>query len=120
MTTEETQGIALEAAKAAADKKARDIVVLDIHDLTPMADYFVICSANSGTQMEAISKSVRDKMYGVGVSCRGTEGLDEAKWVLMDFGDIVVHVFRPEEREFYHLERLWGDAHVIAFAEPDE
>ncbi len=115
MTIQQPHDIAIEAAKAAADKKAKEIVVLDIHELTPMADYFVICSANSSTQMEAISKSVRDKLYDKGIQCRGTEGLEEARWVLMDFGDIVVHVFRPEDREFYHLERLWGDAHVIQF-----
>jgi ribosome-associated protein len=107
--------LALEAAMAAADKKARDIVILDIHDLTPMADYFVICSANSGTQVDAVARAVRDRLQSLGMQCRGMEGLDEAKWVLMDFGDVVVHVFRPEEREFYHLERLWGDARQIPF-----
>jgi ribosome-associated protein len=107
--------IALQAASAASDKKARDIVVLDIHELTPMADYFVICTANSGPQMEAIARAVRDKMTELGLRCRGTEGLDEARWVLMDFGDLVVHVFRQEERDFYHIERLWGDARNVPF-----
>lgn len=107
--------IALEAANAAADKKAKDILVLDIQELTPMADYFVICSANSGTQVEAVARAVTDKLESLGLRCKGTEGMDEARWVLMDFGDVVVHVFRPEEREFYHLERLWGDAHQIPF-----
>jgi ribosome-associated protein len=107
--------LALEAAAAAADKKAKDIVVLDIHELTPMADYFVICSANSGSQLEAVAHSVRDRLESLGMRCKGTEGMDEARWVLLDFGDIVVHVFRPEEREFYHLERLWGDARTIPF-----
>lgn len=108
--------LALQAAEAAADKRAKDIVVLDIHELTPMADYFVICSANSGPQMEAVVKSVREKMTSFGLRCRATEGLDEARWVLMDFGDLVVHLFRQEERDFYHLERLWGDARFIPFA----
>ncbi|SFU93988.1 ribosome silencing factor [Alicyclobacillus macrosporangiidus] len=113
--THSVDHIALEAASAAADKKAKDIVVLDIHDLTPVADYFVICSANSGTQVEAVARAVTDKMAQLGVPCRGTEGMDEARWVLLDFGDVVVHVFRPEEREFYHLERLWGDARQVPF-----
>lgn len=107
--------IAIQAAEAAADKKARDIVILDIHELTPMADYFVICSANSGPQMEAVAKSIRDKLVELGLRIRGSEGLDEAKWVLMDFGDLVVHVFRQEERDFYNIERLWGDARSVPF-----
>ncbi|MBX6351838.1 MAG: ribosome silencing factor [Thermoflavifilum sp.] len=110
--------VALQAAAAAADKKAKDIVVLDIHELTPVADYFVICSAQSGTQLEAVARAVRDKMDELGVRCRGVEGLEEARWVLLDFGDVVVHVFRQEEREFYHLERLWGDAKQIPFPAP--
>ncbi|MCL6636983.1 MAG: ribosome silencing factor [Alicyclobacillus sp.] len=111
--THSGEELALQAANAAADKKARDILVLDIQELTPLADYFVICSANSGTQVEAVAHAVRDKMESLGVPCRGTEGMDEARWVLMDFGDVVVHVFRPEERDFYHLERLWGDAKEV-------
>ncbi|GGJ12080.1 ribosomal silencing factor RsfS [Alicyclobacillus cellulosilyticus] len=107
--------LALQAAQAAAGKKAEDILVLDIRDLTPIADYFVICSANSGPQIEAVAHAVKDRMEELGVPCRGTEGLDEARWVLLDFGDLVVHVFRPEEREFYHLERLWGDGRAVPF-----
>lgn len=108
--------LATAAANAAADKKAQDIVVLDIHDLTPMADFFIICSANSGTQVEAVTRAVRDKLAELGVPCKGAEGMQEAKWVLLDFGNLVVHVFRPEERTFYHLERLWGDAHSVPFS----
>lgn len=107
--------IAVQAAAAAADKKARDILVLDIHELTPIADCFVICSANSGTQIEAVAKAVRDRLGEIGIACKGTEGLDDARWVLLDFGDLVVHVFREEDRDFYHLERLWGDARQIPF-----
>lgn len=107
--------LALQAASAAADKKAKDILVLDIQSLTPMADYFVICSANSGTQVEAVARAVRDRMGDLGVPCKTTEGLEEARWVLLDFGDLVVHIFRPEERDFYHLERLWGDGRQVPF-----
>ncbi len=110
--------LAVMAADAASDKKARDIVILDIRELTPMADYFVICSANSGPQMEAVSRAVRDKLAMLGVRCRGVEGLNEARWVLMDFGDLVVHLFRQEERDFYHLERLWGDGRVVPYEAP--
>ena len=107
--------LALKAASAATDKKAKDVLVLDIQSLTPMADYFVICSANSGTQVEAVARAVKEKMGELGIACKSTEGLAEARWVLLDFGDLVVHVFRPEEREFYHLERLWGDARQVPF-----
>lgn len=113
--TQSVNELVMKAAAAAADKKAKDILVLDIQELTPMADYFVICSANSGPQVEAVSKAVKDKLGEFGISCKGTEGMDEARWVLLDFGDIVVHVFRPEDREFYHLERLWGEATPIPF-----
>lgn len=106
---------ALQAATAAADKKAKDILVLDIQELTPMADYFVICSANSGAQVEAVARAVTDKLESLGLRCKATEGMSEARWVLMDFGDVIVHVFRPEDREFYHLERLWGDAQTVPF-----
>lgn len=113
--TQDINHLAILAANAAADKKAKDIMVLDIQDLTPMADYFVICSATSNTQVQAVARAVRDKLGEHGIACKGTEGADEARWVLLDFGDLVVHVFRPEEREFYHLERLWGDARTVPF-----
>jgi ribosome-associated protein len=109
--------LALDAASAAADKKAKNIVILNIHELTPMADYFVICSANSGTQIDAIAQSVEERLESLGIVCKGIEGKDESRWVLMDFGDIIVHIFRPEEREFYNLERLWGDAKQLPFSE---
>jgi len=105
--------IARRAATACLDKKATDVVVMNVQELTPVADYFVICSASSRPQVEAVARAVRDDLAELGVTCRGIEGLDEARWVLLDFGDVVVHVFRPEEREVYHLERLWGDAEWI-------
>ncbi|QQE77359.1 ribosome silencing factor [Alicyclobacillus sp. SO9] len=111
-----SQELAKEAAGAADDKKAQNIIILDVHHLTPVADCFVICSANSGTQVEAVSKAVREKMEAAGTPCHATEGLAEARWVLMDFGDVVVHVFRREEREFYNLERLWGDAVEVPYS----
>jgi ribosome-associated protein len=107
--------LATEAATAAADKKAKDIKILDITALTPMADCFMICSANSSTQIEAVARAVEEKVNGLGISCKAREGLTDARWVLLDFGDLVVHVFRPEEREFYNLERLWGDAVEVPF-----
>ncbi len=98
------------AASAAEDKKARDVVILDIRSLSVIADYFIICSANSRIQVQAIVDAIKDKLEEQGLSCKGVEGKDEAKWVLIDFGDVVIHVFQEEERNFFGLERLWGDA----------
>lgn len=107
--------LATQAATAASDKKAKDIKILDLTGLTPMADCFLICSANSTTQVEAVSRAIEEKVEQLGVPCKAREGWTEARWVLLDFGDLVVHVFRPEEREFYNLERLWGDAVEVPF-----
>ena len=112
--TERVLELARFAADAAADKKASDVVVLDIRSLTVVADYFIICSGNSNTQVQAIAKNVRDKMEKRGVHMKSMEGYDEARWVLLDFGDMVIHVFRQEEREFYNLERVWGDAQQLS------
>ena len=98
------------AADAAEGRKARDVVVLDIRGLSVIADYFIICSANSRIQVQAIADAVKEKLEERGLRCRGVEGKDEAKWILIDFGDVVVHVFLEEERAFFGLERLWGDA----------
>lgn len=102
------------AADAAADKKANDIVVLDINGLSVIADYFVICSGNSTTQVQAIANGVKQKLAKRGIEMKAIEGYDEAKWILLDFGDVVVHIFKPEEREFYNLERVWGDAQQLS------
>src|SRR4051794_24454165 len=91
--------LARQAADAAADKKANELVVLDIHELSVIADYFIICSGNSNTQVQAIARGVREKLTKQGYYLKAMEGFDEARWVLLDFGDVVVHVFRQEERE---------------------
>lgn len=115
--------VALLAATAAQDKKAQNVLILDIHGLSVIADYFVICHGNSETQVQAIAAAVRDKLEENGIFVRGMEGYDEARWVLLDAGDVVVHVFHREEREFYNLERLWGDAPIVPFPDhplPDQ
>ncbi len=107
----ESREIALLAASAAASKKAIDPVVLDVADTLVITSYFVIASGGSDRQVAAIAdeveKVVREQ---AGVKPIGREGERERKWVLLDFGDVVVHVFQPEEREFYRLEKLWSDA----------
>jgi ribosome-associated protein len=98
------------AASAASRKTAEPTVVIDVGDLIAITDYFVISSGSNDRQVRAIAEEVERQVKGRGVSPRAIEGLDDARWVLMDFGDFVVHVFNDEARSFYNLERLWSDA----------
>ena len=103
------------AAEAASDKKADDIVALNVAELLVVTDYFVIATGNTNIQVRAIAGEIEDKLRDrAGVKPIGREGETEARWVLLDYGDIVVHVFQPEERAFYRLEKLWGDAPRLA------
>ena len=96
------------------DKKASDIVVLNLKELkNAVADYFIICSANSDTQLEAVARSVEEEIEKVtGESPWQTEGRTNREWVLLDYVDVVVHVFLRDRRQFYALEELWGDADI--------
>jgi ribosome-associated protein len=96
--------------KAADDKRAEDIMVLNMKGISLIADYFVICHGNSDKQVQAIAREIKDKAGELGYDVKRIEGFDEAKWVLLDLGDIVAHVFHRDERSYYNLERLWGDA----------
>ena len=98
------------AVKAADAKRAEDIVVLNMKGISLVADYFVICHGNSDKQVQAIAREIKDKVEESGVSLKRVEGFDEARWVLVDLGDVVAHVFHKDERDYYNLERLWGDA----------
>ncbi len=95
--------------KACEDKKGIDIKVLNISKLTPIADYFVIASGNSSTQVMAIADEVEDKVMEAGYLEVEKEGYHSGRWILLDFGDIIVHIFHKEDREYYNLERLWSD-----------
>ncbi len=101
------------AYKAADDKRAEDIVVLNMKGVSLLADYFVICHANSDRQVQAIAKEMADQASKAGYDVKRLEGFDSARWVLVDMGDVVAHVFHKDERAFYNLERLWGDAPII-------
>lgn len=101
------------AVAAAEDKKAMNIVALDLKGVSLIADYFVICHGNSDTQVQAITTEVRKRVQEAGVEIRGIEGMNSARWVLMDLGDVIVHVFHRDEREYYNIERLWSDAKVV-------
>ncbi|HHW36864.1 MAG TPA: ribosome silencing factor [Bacillales bacterium] len=97
-------------AKAADDKRAEDITVLDMRGVSLIADYFMICHGNSEKQVQAIAREVKDKAQENDLSIKRLEGYDEARWVLCDLGDVIVHIFHRDERIYYNLERLWGDA----------
>lgn len=112
MTVQPEELMAL-AAEAAEDKKAMNIVTLNLRGISLIADYFVICHGNSETQVQAIATEIRKKAEEKGVRLRGLEGMDTARWVLVDLGDVVVHIFHRDDREYYNIERLWSDAKVV-------
>ena len=102
---------ALIAAEAASSKKAEDIVAIEVRDLLVITDYFVIATGATNVQVRAIADEVEDQLRERGgIKPIGREGADEGKWLLLDYGDLVIHVFQPEERAFYRLEKLWNDA----------
>ncbi len=97
-------------ARAALAKKAEALLVLDLQAISMIADYFVICSGNSTTQLRTIADAIEASLEGEGVRVFHREGVPESGWLLLDYADVVIHVFLPETRDFYALERLWGDA----------
>lgn len=97
-------------AAAANEKKAQDIIILDMEGISPVTDAFIICSANSTTQVQAIADNIEEQLAAKGVTLLHREGYRDARWVLLDYGICVAHVFINEERNFYNLEQLWGDA----------
>ncbi len=102
--------LAERAARLALEKKARDIVVLDLKGLTSATDHFVVCTADSETQVKAVANHVLNTLSTEGVKAWHVEGLEGRQWVLLDYVDVVVHVFYGDTRDFYALESLWGDA----------
>jgi ribosome-associated protein len=110
LTPEHILSLVVEAAE---DKKAYDVITLDLKGISLIADYFVICHGNSETQVQAIVTEARKRAEEAGARIRGTEGMDTARWVLVDIGDVVMHVFHRDDREYYNIERLWSDAKVV-------
>lgn len=105
--------LARRAVELAADKKAADIVLLEIGELTTLADYFVICSGTSERQLGAIADGIAEGLRDEGVRPIGREGSASAHWLLLDYGAVIVHVMAEQERDFYQLERLWADAPLL-------
>ena len=101
------------AVRAALDKKASDVVVLDLRSTPAFTDHFVLCSGQNPRQVKAIADAIEEAMRAAKVKPSHIEGYDRAEWILMDFFTFIVHVFSPQTREFYSLERLWGDAERI-------
>ncbi len=104
------ESIALRAAALASELKANDIKVLDLRGVTDMTDFFVIASGTSDTHVRAVAEHIQAGLKTNGVSTTMTEGFSQGRWALLDYADCVIHVFHPTLRQFYQLERLWGDA----------
>jgi ribosome-associated protein len=105
--------LARRIVELAEDKKAADIVLLDLSPLTTVADYFVICSGGSERQLEAIASGIISAMRDEKVRPFGREGTAASHWILVDFGSVIVHIFTPPERDFYQLERHWAEAKTV-------
>ena len=101
-------------ARAALEKKAEGLVVLDLQGISTVADFFLVAGAQSTTQLKSIVEAIEAALESQGVRIRHTEGVPESGWLLLDYGDVVVHIFMEETRTFYALERLWGDAPVLS------
>ena len=101
------------AAAALEEKKGEDIKVIDIEGVTVIADYFVLASASNANQTQALVDNVEEKLFAAGYECRQKEGKASSTWVLLDYGDVIVHVFSKEDRLFYDLERIWRDGKIV-------
>lgn len=99
--------------KAADDKRAEDIIAMDVSNISILADYFIVMHGNSEKQVKAIAEEIIDKAQESGIDVRRVEGRESSKWMLIDLGDVVVHVFHYSERSFYDLEKLWSDAPLV-------
>ncbi len=113
MNKENAKKMASVAYTALDDKKGYDIKVIDISEISPVADYFVIADGSNASQVEAMVDEVRDKLLQLGYEPKRIEGARNSGWILMDYGDIVVHVFSSQDRLFYDLERVWRDGQEV-------
>jgi len=105
--------IAIIAIKALEEKQGIDIRTIDIENVSTLGHYFVVCEANSTTQVKALADSVEYQLSQVGIEPAHIEGYQTANWILMDYGQVMVHIFHKEQRQFYSLEKLWADGTVV-------
>ncbi|MEI3606874.1 ribosome silencing factor [Pseudogracilibacillus sp. SE30717A] len=103
--------------EACEDRKAENCVVLNMQHVTPVTDYFVICHGNNERQVQAIARSVKESLEEKGHEIKRIEGFEQARWILIDIGDIICHIFHKDERTYYNLERLWGDASEVSIGD---
>lgn len=108
------------ALTAIDDRKAKDIVALDLRGLTDATDFFVVASGTSDAHVRGLANAVLERLEALGIGAHHIEGLPAGRWILLDFVDFVVHLFHPEARAFYQLERLWGDAPALSFSPTPE
>ena len=106
----EPREMALQIAEAAEERRAQELTVLDMRGLMTICDYFVICSGRSRLHVDAIAEEIDETMSELGIEPRHVEGIPDSSWVILDYLDVVVHIFEPEARSFYNLEGLWHDA----------
>lgn len=109
---------AIAAAEAAIGKQAYDLVVLESEHLSSIADYFLIATGRSDVQVQAIARGIEERMHKSAIRPLSVEGVKHAHWIVLDYDDLVVHIFYEPAREFYRLERTWGDATAVALPEP--
>lgn len=114
---DQSKEIAKLAIQALEDKKAEDIKVIDISEVSVLADYFIIASGTNRSQIQALTDNVEERLGKAGMAVKQIEGYDSANWILMDFGDIIVHIFDKENRLFYDLERIWRDGKSVDLGE---
>ena len=109
--------LALKICKAASNKKAAEIITMDMRSVMFSTDYFVICNAPTATQVRAISDNIEEELEAENISLGHKEGYHEGEWILLDYGDVVAHIFKTENREYYALEKLWGDVEIVKYEE---
>jgi len=113
----DSKGLALQCVNAALDRKAEDLVILKLKDVSSCADYFVICSGNSDRQIQGLAAHIGQKLKKAGIFPLGIEGERSGSWILMDYGDVIIHIFYKPVREFYDIEGLWADAPKMSIDE---
>jgi ribosome-associated protein len=101
---------ALTCVNASLERKAKDLTILNVKEISAFADYFIICSGTSDRQVRAIAESIQERLKMVGILPLGIEGEASGQWILMDYGDVIIHVFLENIRNFYDMERLWSEA----------
>lgn len=110
----QSQSMMETAVKALDAKKAENIKVIDIHEISILGDYFIISNGNNINQIHAMADHVQECMHKEGYTSKQTEGYDHANWILMDYGDVIIHIFDKESRGFYNLERIWSDGKTVS------